>query len=185
MKKSIILLCAITFLALTAGYAGDLKLEPDQQYLLLATTKTSTMQKEVDEAASFGFKIRAGTGTTGAEMVVLLEKVATAPALYQYKLLATTKTSTMDKELNEAGDQGFRLLTDTMTAKQRLIGPVEVVGLLEKAPQTTKRYQYKLLATSRTSTMQKEIREAEAAGFVLVGLCNRGENIVIMEKELE
>jgi len=33
-----------------------------------------------------------------------------------------------------------------------------------------KRYGYKLLATSRTSTMQKELQEAGDAGFVFVGM---------------
>ncbi len=32
------------------------------------------------------------------------------------------------------------------------------------------RYQYQLLATSKTSTMQKEMRAMAAQGFVLVGL---------------
>ena len=32
------------------------------------------------------------------------------------------------------------------------------------------RYEYKLLATKKTSTMQKEMRAAAAQGFVLVGL---------------
>jgi hypothetical protein len=37
----------------------------------------------------------------------------------------------------------------------------------------------------RTSTMEKEIREAEEAGYVLVGICSRDEHVVIMEKETE
>jgi len=164
-------------------YAGDLTVAPDQQYLLLATTRTSTMQKEMDEAAGMGFMVRAGSPTSGTEMVILMERVAKAPDLYQYRLLATNRTSTMDKELNAAGDQGSRLLAQTMMAKEGFAGN-EVVAVLEKAPQSTKRYQYRLLATTRTSTMQKEILEAQAAGFVLIGICSRGEHIVIMEKEL-
>ncbi|HEX8719679.1 MAG TPA: hypothetical protein VF736_03470 [Pyrinomonadaceae bacterium] len=35
---------------------GKLKIEPDQRYLLLATIKTSTMQRELDEAAAQGFR---------------------------------------------------------------------------------------------------------------------------------
>ena len=33
--------------------------------------------------------------------------------------------------------------------------------------------------------MEKEIREAEEAGYVLVGICSRDEHVVIMEKETE
>ena len=35
---------------------------------------------------------------------------------------------------------------------------------------TTTRYEYKLLATNRTSTMQKEMQEAGDAGFHFVGV---------------
>jgi hypothetical protein len=54
---------------------------------------------------------------------------------------------------------------------------------LERAPRSVKRYEYKLPATSLTSTLQKEVSAAEGSGFTLVGLVSRGENMVIMEKE--
>jgi hypothetical protein len=153
-----------------------------QHFVLLATTRTSTMQKEIEEASGNGFKIRMGAPTSGNEMVILMEKLASPPDIYKYKLLATTRTGTMEKELNEAGDNGFRMLAQTMIAKKGMMSD-ELVVVLEKAPKSSLRYQYKLLATSRTSTMEKEIREAEAAGFVLVGIASRGEHMVIMEKE--
>jgi acetolactate synthase regulatory subunit len=165
--------------------AQQSKVEPDHRYLLLATTKTSTMQKELDEAAAQGFRVVAGSPTSGAEMVLLLERVATPPDTYQYKLLATTRTSTMEKELNETAERGFRLLPQTMIAKAQLLGAVEIVVVMERAPKTRKRYEYKLLATSRTSTLQKEVSDAETAGFKLVGLVSRGEHLVIMEREAE
>lgn len=40
---------------------------------------------------------------------MLLERVAESPQTYQYKLLATNKASTMQNELNNAADEGFRL----------------------------------------------------------------------------
>jgi hypothetical protein len=167
----------------------DKKAEEVQRFILLATTRTGTMQKEMDEASGNGFKVRMGAPTSGTEMVVLMEKLATPPDIYKYKLLATSRTSTMEKELNEAGDNGFRLLPQTMIAKQSsgmgFGGGVEIVVVLEKAPKSSSRFQYKLLATTRTSTMEKEIRETEAAGFVLVGIASRGEHMVIMEKEMK
>jgi len=110
--------------------------------------------------------------------------VATPPDTYTYQLLATTKTGTMQKELTEAAEQGFRLLPRTMIAKkQAFFNNVEVVALLERPPNPDKHYEYKLLATNLTSTLQKEITEALAAGFVLAGMVSRGEHMVIMEKE--
>ena len=42
------------------------------------------------------------------------------PDTYKYRLLATTRTSTMEKELNQAAQEGFRLLPRTITAKERV-----------------------------------------------------------------
>ena len=69
--------------------------------------------------------------------------------------LATRRTGTMQKELAEAAEEGFRLLPRTMISKKQIIGGVEVVVILERPPNLEKRYQYKLLATNRTSTLAK------------------------------
>lgn len=155
----------------------------DQKYKLLATTKTSTMQKEMDEVSAQGYRILVGSPTSGAEMAVFLSRDGTVANPYKYKLLATARTGTMQKELNEAAEGGFRLIPSTMIAKQQLIGPVEIVMIMEKPPKVTKQYEYKLLATSRTSTLQKEVTEAQTAGFIIVGMVSRGEHMVVMERE--
>ena len=154
-----------------------------KRYALLATTRTQTMQKEMTAAAEQGFQVRMGSQTSGNEMVILMEKLATPENPYKYNLLATSRTSTMEKELNEAGDLGFRIIPQTMIAKKRAIGGDEIVVVLEKAPGSSSQYKYRLLATQRTSTMEKEILEAEEAGYVLIGICSRGEHVVILEKE--
>ncbi|MEZ5345474.1 MAG: hypothetical protein R2681_07970 [Pyrinomonadaceae bacterium] len=157
----------------------------DLQYKLLATTKTSTMQKELDQASSQGYRIVAGSPTSGSEMAVFLSRDATAAEPYKYKLLATTRTSTMQKELNEMASAGYRLIPSTMIAKAQLLGSVEIVMIMELPPNTEKKYEYKLLATTRTSTLQKEVTEAKNAGFVLVGMVSRDEHMVVMERESE
>ncbi|MBM3789947.1 MAG: hypothetical protein FJW35_06295 [Acidobacteria bacterium] len=126
-----------------------------------------------------------GSPTSGTEMALFLERVALPPETFKYRLLATTRTGTMQRELNEAAEEGFRLLPRTMIAKQQLLGGVEIVVLLECPPKVEKQYEYKLLATSRTSTLQKEVSEALAAGFVLIGMVSRGEHMVIMERETD
>lgn len=151
--------------------------------MLLATTKTSTMQKELDESSAKGYRVVMGSPTSGSEMAILMERAAQPPDTYKYRLLATTRTGTMQKELNEAAQEGYRLLVRTMIAKTQLVGGVEVVVLLERSPKQDKRYEYKLLATTKTSTLQKEVAEAQSEGYVLAGMVSRGEHMVIMEKE--
>lgn len=183
MKRSVLLGLLITFLTLpVAGLAADPKLDLTQRFLLLATSKTSTMQNELNEAAGAGYRIIGSSPTAGSEMVVIMEKVATPPQTYEYLLLATTRTSTMQKELSEAAAKGFRLLPKTIIAKEQMFGGVEIVMLLEKAPASQERFKYLLLATSRTSTMQKEMAQATDEGYEVVGMASRGEHVVIMEK---
>ena len=175
----------ILFASVSTVAQGKLKIDPENRYLLLSTMKTSTMQKELDEASAQGFRIIAAASSCNqSEMVLFLERVAQPPDTYKYRLLATARTSTMEKELNQAAQEGFRLLPRTITAKEGFLSN-EIVTVLEQSPKSNKRYEYKLLATSRTSTLQKEVAQTESDGFVLVGLVGRGENMVIMEKEVE
>jgi hypothetical protein len=186
-KRALLLICwafiAAQFVGAQSKAQQKAKIDPEQRYLLLSTMKTSTMQKELEEAAAQGFRIVASSSSCGqGEMVLFLERLAQPPSTYRYQLLATTRTGTMQKELNAAAKDGFRLLPRTTIAKEGLLSN-EIVLVLERPPQVEKQYEYKLLATSLTATLQKEVSAAEAEGFVLVGLVSRGENMVVMEKE--
>src|SRR5260221_3384837 len=138
------------------------------EYKVLSTTKTSTMQKEMQEGAEAGFRFAdvmgGSTAMGGAEVVVIMTKEG-KPGTYEYRLLATNKTSTMQKELQEAGDAGFEY--KGQTAFKSAFGGKEVVTILERVKDVKgpSRYEYRLLATSKTSTMQKEIAEAADQGF--------------------
>lgn len=180
-----LLLVVALILGVHAG-AQKPKFDTEQRYFLLATKKTATMQKELAEAAALGYRVVVGSPTSGSEMAVLLERVATPPDTYKYFLLATTRTGTMQKELNEMAVQGYRLLPRTMISKVDITpfkGGQEIVVLMEKEPNSKKFYHYRLLATTLTSTLQKEIAETIRDGYTLAGMVSRGEHMVIMEKE--
>ncbi len=179
MKQLVVTLTVgIGLISLAFGANLDLT----QRYLLLATTKTSTMQKELNEASAAGYRIMAGSPTSGEEMVFILEKVATLPNNYEYILLATTRTSTMQKELAEAASQGFRLVPSTMISKSGVFGDNEIVMALEKVPGASQKFDYLLLATSRTSTLQKEMSQAIEEGYEVVGMVSRCEHIAVLER---
>ena len=143
-------------------------------YKILATSKTSTMQKEMQEAGDTGFRFVAvmggETAIGGKEVVVLVEKAADDKNTYSYRLLATSKTSTLQKELQEAGDAGFHTVGQTVF--ESAFGGKETVAIVEKgsAGPNTKRWEYKLIATSKTSTLEKELKEVADAGFQAVDL---------------
>lgn len=143
------------------------------EYRLLATNKTSTMEKEMNAAAAEGFHFE---GTMGGEtagggneiVVILSRRDSTKNAHLQYKLLATNKTSTMQKELTEAGAQGFSYVGQSIY--DSAFGGREVVVILERNDNVKMTYEYRLQATSRTSTMQKELNAVGRDGFQFCGI---------------
>ena len=104
----------------------------------------------------------------------------------EYRVLATNQTSTMQRELNQAGDEGYRL--ETVMGGETAFGGKEVVAIVRRH-QTPGRYTYRLLATLKTSTMQEEIQQAAAAGFhyrdqtVFESAFGGEEVVVILERD--
>jgi len=144
-------------------------------YRILATTKTSTMEKEMNEAGDAGYifsQVMGGESAVGGkEVLVAMVKDLSTPGAptRKYKLLATTKTSTMQKEMQQLGDEGFAYLGQTVF--QSTLGGREVVVIMERDPAAKDlRSTFLLLATSKTSTMEKELKAAGEQGYALIGL---------------
>jgi hypothetical protein len=152
--------------------AGAQRLTTD--YRVLATSKTSTMLKEMQQAAEAGYRFVAVMGGEtsfgGSEVVVLMQKTGPAERRFAYRLLATAKTSTMQRELQDAADAGFEYIGQTVF--QSMFGGSEVAVILERDPAAPerRRYEYKLIATKKTSTLQKELQEAGQQGFEALGM---------------
>ena len=158
--------------SLSLSFAQNVK---EHDYLLLATNRTSTMETEMQEAADEGYAFAGVMGGEtsfgGNEVVVVMERSGIAPnARYDYRLLATTKTSTMQKEMQDAGDAGYVYKGQTVFGTT--FGGDEAVVILERDndQMDVTSYEYRLLATKRTSTMQEELSEAGLAGFEFIGM---------------
>ena len=114
-------------------------------YKVLATSKTSSMQKEMQEAGALGYRFVAVMGGEtemgGKEVVVLLERDKDSDLTYEYRLLATTKTSTLQKELDEIGDNGYAMVGQTVFESQ--FGGKEAAAILQRAS-NAKRNRYRV-----------------------------------------
>ena len=159
----------------SAGEATAQETPPREiDYLLLASNRTSTMEREMREAAESGYAfagIMGGeTAFGGSEVVVVMQRVPGSTPRFTYRLLATNKTSTMQQELQQAGEAGFSYRGQTVF--ETTFGGKEAVVILERDNDqvNVERVEYLLLATTKTSTMQKELREAGARGFQYVGV---------------
>ena len=166
-----ILLVFGSFLSISAQDPKKPKIE--FEYKLLATNRVTTMEKEMNDAAAEGYRfkevISGDTFFGGSEALVVMIRPTDdfARGRFTYQLLATTKTSTMQKELQSAGDQGYEHVGQSVFKKT--FG-TEVMVILERDNKVKpKLWDYKLLATRKTSTMQKEVMEAAAEGYQFVG----------------
>jgi hypothetical protein len=154
--------------------AGSAYAQDTADYRVLATNRTSTMQKEMNEAADAGFRfggVMGGeTAFGGSEVVVIMSKPADAAPRYEYRLLATSKTSTMQKEMQAAADAGYEYKGQSVF--KSTFGGKEVVVILERdrKAETPGRFEYRLMATKKTGTLQKELAEAGEAGYQFVGM---------------
>jgi len=161
----------IIFLLL--GAAASVPAADSFEYRVLATTKTSTMERELNEAAAAGFAFTAvmggNTAAAGAEVVAVMTKLPAGSPRRSYKLLATRRTSTMQKELQEMGEEGYDYVGQTIF--NSTFGGREVSVIMERRESASKTpIGFKLQATSRTGTLQKELNQAGQDGYEVVGL---------------
>jgi hypothetical protein len=164
----VVVMVAVAVAAWAAPAAAQSK-----AYRILAATRTSTMQSELQAAGRDGFRfvaVMGGETAAGNEVVVLMEQSPDSAASYEYLLLAANRTSTLQRELQQAGRDGYRVVGQTVF--ESAFGGRETAALLERtaAADAPIRYDYRLLATSRTSTLQKELQELADQGYEAIGL---------------
>ena len=168
MKRILLLVVAMTCALAAPALAQSKPVE----YRVLATTRTSTMEKELNDAAAAGFRfqtVMGGETAGGGKETVCGMSRTDAKSHFRYKLLATTRTTTMQKEMQLAADDGFEYKGQTVF--ESLLGGREVVIIMEldkDRPATG--WNYRLSATNRTSTLEKELAELGDLGYQIVGM---------------
>jgi hypothetical protein len=153
------------------------------EYNLLATRNISTIQKELDAAASEGYEVcgamSAGKLFVGTDIVVVLERLAGEKTRrFLYRILTTNndRENEFIDSLHKAVSEGYRPI--------RVIHQIDVgMGVLIRPGKSaflailsrkagnenvsSDDTECKLLATMRTSTMEKEINQAAKEGYRL------------------
>ena len=178
----------VAFFAAVAMGVGAGAAEPTYDYRVLATSRTSTMEKELNEAAADGFRfsrVMGGRATNGGQVLIAMVREA-GVAGRKYRLLATSRTSTMEREMQALADAGYGYVDHTVF--ESVGGGKEVAVIMELDASRPAGALYRLLATTRAGTMEKELREAGAQGFALVGSAagktvGGSEVIAILRKE--
>ncbi len=185
MKKYIFAFITLIFMTTLISAQDKVKVDDNQSYLILSTKKIGTMEKELDEASSKGFRVLYGAPTETYDMAIFMQRLdkTEASSPYSYKILATSRIKTMEKELNENASKGYRLLPRTIVFKQGFL-TAELVTLMERAPNSEVKYDYKLIVAGKEVKLQKLIDAAMVEGYEPTTMITLGAHIIIMEKEL-
>ena len=80
------------------------------EYLLLATAQTATLQDEIAEAATQGYRLTSVIGTDGEAIVVMQRAPGQADPTHEYVVLGTKRVGTMEEEFLAAAANGFQLV---------------------------------------------------------------------------
>jgi hypothetical protein len=150
--------------------AQEIKVEPDQKYLVLEVVKLDTFDKEINSAASQGFRLlMSATSDNGSRIQALMERAATPPNLFQYRMVATFSEKTGDKEMNAAAADGFRLVPHSAMLKKGLtVFNVNTVVIMEKSPEVSESFEYRTIGAVRTATFHRELQAAVDEGWRVV-----------------
>ena len=79
--------------------------EPPDKYLILATSSTGTTEEELNAAGARGYHVAGAQGgqtAFGGNEAVVIMALDPEGRQFRYILLATSRTGTMQEELNEA-----------------------------------------------------------------------------------
>ncbi|MGQ0737002.1 MAG: hypothetical protein ACT4QD_25560 [Acidobacteriota bacterium] len=154
--------CRIRLLTITLFAPAALaSAQEAPDYFMLDTLKTSTMQKELQDAADKGYRLVPGQGAW--LLNAILEKAAGNVEPVEYLLLATSRSGTMQKEIDGASAQGYRF------ASVLGIGSEVIIAMQRPKAESTRSHEQVLLATTAIKTMQREMMAETAKGFRFVG----------------
>jgi hypothetical protein len=135
------------------------------------------MEEEMNAAAKEGFRYH--SSSPGLLTLMIRDtSEKNAKQRYEYKLLATLRTDTMQKEMQGMGEKGFNYLSTSS-------GLGGVTTLFEhdlEKPAGTDQKDYKLLAAMTDSTTEKEISDSMNSGFQFRDITRIGEFIVILDR---
>ncbi len=147
------------------------------EYKFLATKKVATMEEEMNAAAKEGFRYHSSSPGL-LTLMVRDTSEKSAKQRYDYKLLATLRTDTMQREMQEMGEKGFNYLSTSS-------GLGGITTLFERdleKPAGTDQKEYKLLAAITDSTTEKELTESMNSGFQFRDITRINEFIVVLDR---
>ena len=142
----------------------------ETDYRLVSTQKTSTLEAELQRAATEGFH----TVESAMMRVLVARDQSSSPSGVDYHLIAMRRAPTAERELQAAGGEGFRLnLTMPCTEQEGMF-------ILHRPKGSTERYDYRVVAL-KEETADVTLQAAGRDGYRVSGLLNE---FAVLERQL-
>ena len=118
---------ALALFAFTLPAKAQQAEQPDK-YLLMATNRTGTMEDELNEAGARGYRFagtQGGQTVFGGDEAVVIMTLDPEGRRFRYILLATNRTGTMQREMNQAPPEyafvGMTVFSSTFGGRQTAV----------------------------------------------------------------
>jgi uncharacterized protein DUF4410 len=136
------------------------------------------VENKLNELAAQGFRVTDFQVTGNKSANVTMEKTATVPEPYHYVIVHAILPGNVQKNMNKAAGDGFRLVRHSVA----MMGGITLI--MEKPPATdTPKYEYRVSSSMRGSNAEKHLVKDQQQGFVLAENAQlQGMNLVLTEK---
>ena len=111
----------------------------------VSSVRTSTLERELNEAASAGYRV-----VGGSLMSVALQKVDISTTTYSYKVVGANRGNTLAAEIQQAGREGYRVLPGAIMPNPG--SRLETVVVMERPSTALRSYEYAFVAPSANAS---------------------------------
>lgn len=155
----------------------------ERQELAFSSKDFKGTEKNLNEQAARGFRLVAFTLTGKDSATLTLEKTEASGQPAQYRILHARSAGTLQKNLNKAATEGFRLTPHTLGQ----FGSTTAVITEKTGPGGPSGCQYRVHLTMRISSLQNDIKKDQAEGYRLMDTWEfaQARHLAILEKSGE
>ncbi len=163
------------------GNAGAANSSPVERQTVEMKGDLKIVENKLNGLADQGFRVADFRVTGNKSADVTMDKTASPPVTYHYMIVHALLPGNVQKNMNKAAAEGYRLVRHTVA----MMGGITLI--MEKTPETgTGKYEYRVSSSMRGSNAEKHLVEDQQQGFVLAENAQlQGTNLVLTEKSTQ
>lgn len=150
------------------------------EYRLIATTKGSTLERELNELAKQGFRYEKESQAMGISTFTILASRPVGSASTQRYEYKTLNVGQFIKQKKELSSQGFAFRAAMLPSAYAIGAPSPVFLLEREIGVEADRYEYEVIASSNDKKLQTLLDNANSGGFAPVGILG---GIIVLRRD--